>query len=258
MSITEDSLLVAFEMAQGISLALQTQKETKNIEKIEEYSVNGILHLDDTGRILLSNKTMEHLLMVAEHTLQNRNIWDVFKEITKEELEKFASGKEDTRSYLIKYKQKFLYFTLAKLDINRQGAGFLLSGIQREKTGEVVSKEIRRVNVRFEDISCISKEMRKCVEQARMYAISSAPVFLVGAIGIEMYEIAAAIHNSSVFQDFSFLAFSGRNFSRAIFLEHREMFDKIKKASIFIDGLEHLSKESQSFLLDILRRYPRH
>ncbi len=250
--ITEDSLRAAFDMAESMWAAIQTQKEYSGMEKIMDYSFHGVMRLDSFGRIELLNKTMDVWLDRDSARYIGKHIKEIFREISKRELEDFAAGAEDTRFYLIKYRNQLFNITLAKLNEADMKQGYILSCIRREKTDAQTAGEVIRGRVHFSDISAKSRSMKAFLGLAGRYAISDYPIYLEAPVGTESYDIACAIHNASPLQEYSFFSISSGHLESDMqsFFEKCERIRSGKKGTIHIGEIENLSKEKQDILVE--------
>lgn len=253
--VTEDSLGRALDTAQSLLTMMEAKKEVANIEKMMDYSLHGILHLDKHGCITMLNQTASTWFRKTEDEVQNLHIAKIFKEISEKELESFSLRKDETLFYLSKYQDSLFYITLAKLSGEDGEREYILSCIKRDR--EIVRTGTESVAaICFNDMAVCSDAMRYFVEEARRYAISEYPLYIQARCGSKVHEIANAIHNESSYQGNPFVSIpaSAMNADMYRFFGTDGYFKDMKKGTIHIADIEHLSKESQEIICGIWQK----
>lgn len=203
---TKDSLRQAFIVANKVGYASDLEKQNNaQLETLLDTSFNGLIKVDAKGSILAANRIMEDILKKTSNNLMGIYLPQVITEIEKDYFEEVLNGKREMYSTFIKVKQLSLMVMLAPIKVDNQINGAILSCHKVKQIQHAESDTIRDMYLHgyvaksnFDHIHRNSKEMKKNIEKAKMFARSENPVLIYGETGTEKEMFAQSIHNNSI------------------------------------------------------------
>lgn len=208
----EDSILDTIEEARILIKELRKEKERNEfVRATMDYSPNGLMFLDTDKNIIDCNQSIFSLVENSGAVLRGRKLSEVLPQcmpIQQEEIESLVvdihgqkllerwvpicSGTENQTGYMIvltpfsDYKKAELDYRKRKLE-QRQACGFTAKHT-------------------FRDIIGSSYKMKACLDEAELFAQSSAAVLLSGETGVGKELFAQSIHNAGLRKDGPFVA----------------------------------------------------
>lgn len=198
-----DTLLEAKHIAKEIRKVRQ-ENQYKNI--ILNYTMNGVLLVDDSGVIIDRNPMAKDILKSQTAHLKNQNIENLFSFI---DLEQFKSGPEKEISEVVKIEEEEILVQMVKMeeDFHKyNGMIVLLSKMNDILKAQVAYRKKKILSERkkgfhaknrFQDIIGQSVQLKECIEDARVFAASDASCLLYGETGVGKEIFAQSIHNDS-------------------------------------------------------------
>lgn len=210
---TIDSIKLALETARKMRYTAKVVKEYKTeFETIMDTSLQGIIKIDSCKKIVVANKAIETLLRKTNDRIIGFEIKDIIKELKNDYIDEILEGKRDIYSTSIIIFDNPIMITLLPLK-NEQDIYGAIATCFRLNVGEYEAVENRvlpfklySTKVNFSSITFDSKEMRYCIDLAKMYALSKNPVLIYGEVGTEKEIIAQCIHNNSAFKSGPFVS----------------------------------------------------
>lgn len=211
LSMTEESVRQAFEVAEQVDYAMnQEKKSAAQMETLLDYSYSGIIRLSKDGTVLAVNRMMEDMIRQQEEELKGKKIGDIVPEIDENIRQQvLKQGKE--RTLLLEWNGVSVFVVMAPVVYDGRVDGVILTCHRARKNppdsrekGAEKGKGLP-VMTRFEDILHHSDRMKECVELAKLYALSDQPVVLMGEPGTERRMLAECIHSSSAYRQGPFL-----------------------------------------------------
>lgn len=202
---TEESILDAVKRANGMIYAMESEKHNAaQFETVLDTSFSGIIKVNSEGRIIAVNHLIENLIGKNMEDVNGELLYDVFPQIEKIVIQDILTGEKENHSSSIEIRGKNWMFLAAPIQFDGQITGAILT---LHAFTEIVRKDYRTVNdmmygftakTHFQDIYTEDESMKRLLETAKEYALSESPVLIYGNTGTEYYQIAEAIHNSSI------------------------------------------------------------
>lgn len=222
LSTTEESLRNAFSMAETMEYAMDVERRTAaQLETLLDYSYNGVVHLDSTGRVTAMNLLAEELLGKTLEEMRGSRLLETVKELKEAELSQvLLDGRE--YSFFLERNGASMFAVLAPVLYEGKPDGAILTCRRMKKQKKEASSEQRRKGlreektgtralpplIRFDDIMQNSSSMQECIRLAKVYALSEQPVVIVGETGTEKRMLAESIHNGGLHRSGPFLEVS--------------------------------------------------
>lgn len=264
LSMTEDSLKNAFSMAESVAYAMDVEKKSAaQIETLLDYSFNGVIRLDGDGVVLGLNPQMEDMTGRSQKDVKGLLIQEIAPEIGEDVLRRvLREGKEYSLFLELNHTSIFAVLAPVMYDDRVDGAIITCHRMTRNFAGRRAEAEEPRegplpVLTRFEDILQESAPMQECVRLAKLYALSSQPVVLMGEAGTEVRLMAQSIHNNSPYGKGPFLDVPCDGLSDE---EQRETIFGDKGAAVQAGGgtllirdADHLTASNQYRLYQMIR-----
>lgn len=267
LSITEDSLRTAFAMAESLDFAMGAEKRSSaQLETLLDYSFNGVVNLDPSGRITAINPVMRDILELQGEKAAGQPLWQLFPDLDREKLSQILSGREESYSFFMKAGSTSGFAVLAPVRVGEEVTGAILTCHKirrqdREKKNGDQKKSPRPSGLiargTFGDISQKSGAMRECLHLARLYAPSEQPVLLIGETGTESRLLAESLHNGGLCSEGPFLALSCSGLSSE---EQEEMLFGSKGAlflaqggTLYLEDIDALSPKNQYGIAQLIR-----
>lgn len=264
LSTTEDSLRMAFAMAESMNYAMGVEKKNAaQMETLLDYSFSGVINLDGDGIITAVNPLMEDILDCKKEELAGKLITDVLEELGEQALKQVLYGGEEYSSF-INANHTSLFAVLAPVLIEDRVDGAILTchKMRRRQSVEVGAQKKKQAGAmtalgRFQDILQQSEAMRSCVHTAKLYALSEKPVVIIGEPGSESRLMAQSIHNAGLRNDGPFLAVSCYGLNAG---EQEELIFSDKGAAalvnggtLFIESVDRMTPGNQYRLIQLIR-----
>lgn len=264
LSITEDSLRSSFKAAEQLNYAMNIEKRNAaQMETLLDYSFNGIVKMDSCGTITASNLMIEEILNCNKQELVGKKITDVFEDMDREQMDRIFTKGEDTYSFFTKAGQTTLYAILAPVQIEGMVCGAILSchkikRIQQRREYSASDQDNRNVVWGdFSDICQISKQMKKCIKEAMLYAQSDQPVLILGEVGTEKRLIAQGIFHNSPRNNLPYLQINCGSIStdkqRETLFEDKGVLANLDGGTVFLENVQKLSYGCQCELAELIQ-----
>lgn len=204
LSITEDSMRNAFEMAERMAYAMGAEKRNAaQMETLLDSSFNGITRIDGEGRIRDINPIMEDILKKTKAEVQGKAASQVYRELDQESLRQVLAEGKESYSLFMQINRTSIFALVAPVVIDNRVDGAILTCHRMKKTRS--PEEEKRQHSRgltalgeFDDLIQESKAMQDCVRLAKLYALSEKPVLILGEAGTEKRLLAQSIHNAGL------------------------------------------------------------
>lgn len=202
LSITEDSMRNAFEMAERMAFAMRAEKRNAaQMETLLDYSFNGITRIDADGRIRDINPIMEDILKKTRAEVQGQAAGQVYRELNQESLRQVLNEGRDSYSLFMQINGTSMFALIAPVVIDDRVDGAILT-CHRMKKISAPKAEKRPHGLmalgEFDDLIQDSAAMQGCVRLSKLYAMSEKPVLILGEAGTEKRMLAQSIHNAGL------------------------------------------------------------
>lgn len=273
---TEESVLEALQIAERMSFATETEKETKaQFETVLDTAFHGIVKVDAEGKIITLNRLVENLIGKTAEEVEGLEFKEVFPWFEGEIFGDILSGKRENYSTSLQFQGKSWILLAASIRYDDQISGAIISLQRMEDFARSGKKEMQEVYLQgftaqktFRDIRTKNRRMQEILDKARKYALSDSPVMIYGEIGTEYAAVAEAIHNNSVRRTGPFVSVNvrGLEYSRqmeALFggepgeikaeINIKGAFTLASHGTVLINGIEHLNPRVQYMIYRIFR-----
>jgi len=244
---------------------------TEELDYLLDLSHDGILLMNDSGKILIGNKKFKEIFNLNE-SIENKFLHELLPEIN---FKKYYNDK--AQSDLINFKKK--YINLEKNDIihitnekriyiNFQEVTYI------KKLEQNLSQKLRQkghiARYTFDDIVYQSNAINKIIEMSKKIAKTDLTILITGESGTGKEVLAQAIHNYSSRHKQPFIAinsaaipenlleselfgYSSGSFTGASKKGKKGIFEKANNGTIFLDEIGDMPKHLQSKLLRVLQ-----
>lgn len=244
---------------------------TEELDYLLDLSHDGILLLNDQGKIIIGNKKFKEIFNLNE-TIEDKFLHELLPEIN---FRKHYNDK--TQSDLINFEKK--YINLEKKDIihitNERRIYFNFQEVTYiKKLEQNLSQKLRQkghiARYTFDDIVYQSNEIKKIIEMSKKIAKTDLTILITGESGTGKEVLAQAIHNFSSRCKQPFIAinsaaipenlleselfgYSSGSFTGASKKGKKGIFEKANNGTIFLDEIGDMPKHLQSKLLRVLQ-----
>lgn len=200
----EDSLRKALHVACKMVYTSQVEKENNaQFLTVLETVYNGVLKVDMEKDVTAANHAAAWILNRTEAAFIGRKIYEVMPELEESYLDKVLRGERELMTTTILIGRDSFMVSIAPIAYDSKITGAIIS-IHKIPTGSRKSHDLFGDNLLFGYLSMgdfckidtKSERMKKCIELARSYALSSAPVIIYGETGTEKEVFAQGIHNN--------------------------------------------------------------
>ena len=258
-----EAVLAALRMAKQIAYTLDmTRAYNARQQALLDYTVNGLVLLDQTGRIEQLNPPAEQMLRCTQGSPVGQSITQLASAVSPQVLQRVLTEHDEVYALRQRIGKTTLMLSLTPVSTPEGPSGAVLSiteGQQIELYSENASKDTARspaiARTTFATLPCRSARMQAVVEKARRFSGFAMPVFLSGEAGTEKEELAFCMYNASSLQDGDFVSFHCSSeppdaLYAALFGESR-LVHKLRGV-LYLDQIQALSPLAQSALAHFL------
>ena len=258
-----EAVLAALRMAKQISYTLEmTRSYNARQQALLDYTVNGLVLLDQTGRIKQLNPPAEQMLRCTQGSPVGQSITQLASAVSPQVLQRVLTDHEEVYALRQRIGKATLMLSLTPVSTPEGLSGAVLSiteGQQIALYSENARKDTARspaiARTTFASLPCRSARMQAVVEKARRFSGFAMPVFLSGEAGTEKEELAFCMYNASSLQDGDFVSFRCSSeppdaLYAALFGESR-LVHKLRGV-LYLDQVQALSPLAQSALAHFL------
>lgn len=268
LSVTEDSLRTAFGVAQSMDQAIQREKRSQaRMDILLDSKYTGTMSLDQEGRVTYLNGVMEELLNQKRDQVLGLEIYQLFREVDREQLQAVCLRKQASYSLLAGRKGRSLLCTFTPVVVDDRVDSILMScqPLRRRKEagaqkGESAGPGAVHPMCRFADLGD-SRSMERCIARASMYSRSGHALYLWGKESGLLLKTAAAIHNEGPRSQKGFVDL---DLEEMTFQEQRErlfsdqgLIAALEGGTLFLRGLESAAPQIQKSLFYLAQNHIR-
>lgn len=202
---TEDSLRSSLRQAKTLGYTFDAeQRNTARLQVLLDYSFNGILELDDQGKVLRVNDVACKILGRAREELVGRELASLMPPSDAELWSWALAKRQELYFSMLELAGVEVVANAAPVGGWSAAAGIVFSFYEMRKVErqearalqERYQKQRHVARGRFEDIACKSQEMKALVKLARTFAGTDLPVLIQGEPGCGKSLFAQSIHNA--------------------------------------------------------------
>ncbi len=258
------ALILAEQMCEVIDTKRRSSAEA---EAIVENNFNGILHIDNTCRIINANRVMQGILQKDQHELSGRTVTAVLPGFDTQVLQDTIEKGKETYSLMYRYNQTVYAVNIAPIRLAETICGAYLT-FQEGRTIRRLNSDLRRemlqkgfvANQHLEDVNYASAIMLENVTRARKAASHHVPILLSGPQGVERDFFARGIHNASMVAENPFVsvdctAYPPEKMDEYLFGREDpslSMVEAAQEGTLYLRNIDSLSLESQNKLISII------
>ncbi len=265
LSAGMDSLREGLRAARQVGFARDLEKDnTAEMRALLDSSFTAAVKLDASGRVAALNKAAESLLGWHRAQVSGQELTALLREITPEQMEQVLAGQRELFSVFLSVNGTQLAANLASVRAADGRVTGAIFSCQEMRALEEMSLHARREEYRsrartgctFDLLPAYSPALKQAYETARLYARSSAPVFLEGEPGLLQRRLAQAVHNAGSRRGEPFVCFDcAAQDGAALFGGLDGQGGACRAAhggTLFLDHVEALGPSGQSQLLQLI------
>lgn len=269
---TEESLLEALKTAQSTAFAIEREEQNRaQFETVLDTSFNGIIKINMEGNVIVINKLVEDLIGKDMKEVAGTPLEKLFPQIDMAQVRTLLNGESESYMTSVNIRSKSWALLMAPIQYDGLIAGAILS-LQKLANAVSLNKNDRNdmllngfvAQTTFQNVYTESKEMKKVLESAKMFALSDSPVLIYGQAGVEDYLMAESIHNNSNRKAGPYVSINVSGMDREKQMEELFYRGAINEAdgsflkgamlkanhgTLFIKGIEHLTLQVQQRIL---------
>lgn len=203
LSGTSESLNVALRSAESLYHMSEIEKHNyAQFSTVLDSSSNGIIKLSTNGHILIINRIMEDIAGQSSDELIGMSVEKAFPGIDSQYILRVLNGQSDNYSTLFSYQNQELVLIVEPIVVEQEITGAIMSFNRLRRVSaaddKLVSRQLSQGYIAynsFDNVSQNQKGLRKVIELAKLYALSSSPMLIQSLSGPELDMIAQGIHN---------------------------------------------------------------
>lgn len=211
---TKDSIRQAVRTAKNMNYAREIEKKhNAHMEALLDYSFSGIIKLNQDGVIITANRVIEEIFAKKTENIIGKNIQQVLGEIDFESIESVLKAEKESYSSFLRINHVAVVIMVVPIKVDHQIEGAILSCHKVQKLERMESHTLREMYLHgyvaksdFTQMLRKSKEMKKVIELAKLFAQTKNPVLIYGETGTEKELFAQSIHNNSVRKNAPFIS----------------------------------------------------
>ena len=271
---TFDSIREAIKSAESAIYAAQVeQRYVAQIETFLDNSPDGFIRINTIGVVTNTNHIMQEILQSRESDILGKELAKLIPGIDKAEIENVLDGKSEMYSSFIRIKGNSVVIMLTAVKVGEMIDSAILSCHLVKKKEKIEAERIQEMylngyvaHVEFSSLDGRDKEMKECVEQAKIYSQSSNPILIVGETGSETTEFAEAVHNNSVRKSGPFVRVNCSSMNEeqqekvffGVKTENRKNMEKMgavikaNHGTLLVEEIENLTMSLQRRLFDMI------
>lgn len=268
LNAKEDSMRNALNVARKVVYTSQIEKENQaQFVTVLDTVYNGVIRVDTNKIIRNVNHAAELILEQNEKHLIGKQVHKVLKDLEDDYLECILNGERDVLNTCSAIGEHNYMISIAPICVDSRIIGSIISinklqHIAHNKQNELKDKFLSGYSTDsgFHKIYTKNDKMKRCIELARIYALSKSPIIIYGETGTEKELFAQGIHNASMHKNSPYITVncSGMTEEQQIQLlfgdaERQGAFEQAESGTLVIRDIDELCPRCQYRLLRILR-----
>ncbi|WP_052400672.1 sigma 54-interacting transcriptional regulator [Oceanobacillus jeddahense] len=273
LSISERSIKRTLILADKVARdRIRIKKEAESLDAVINASEEGILFLNEEGKIEACNQAIERIFNVKIKDLRNKSPEDL---------------KNDELGKLLKNQKIYMEkgnFTLGNINIsyepvilNKERIGIVIT-VREVSQVQKLETKIRRdlhkkgllARFTFSDITHQSEQMKSVIQLANEYAVTDSTILIIGESGTGKELLTQSIHNASNRKERPFVAvncaalpenlleselfgYTEGAFTGANKGGRQGVFELAHEGTIFLDEIGEIPSHIQTRLLRVLQ-----
>lgn len=270
--VDAEAILEALDMAAGMAQAVDFERRHNDeFRTLLDYSLNGMIKIDNAGTIELVNRYVETLLDETETGLRGKSITAFFPAISPDTLARVFAESEEA-FVRARIKNDIIALNIIPIHgVREQQRGALIVLPDSARIQRLQSK-IPRAAYSLDYIATntfalfpnVSQAFEQVKERARRIGAFETAVHISGPFGTEKLKLAQAIHNESEFSSGPFVHVvcdtlsANSDMSDYIFGsrdgggERQSMVDLAMGGTLFLDKISSLNHNAQHMLYALI------
>ena len=270
-----ESIWHAITEAKRVAHISRREKErSQRLSVIVNQSFDGIVALDEAGRVTLFNAAAERLLKVPLARAMGSPLDQL---IADPRLRSIIEGPGRASTEVVQHDGRFLAVNTAPIQVEGGRSGTLITVQDATRIQHLETKIRQQIHFRglvakhrFEDILGSSARIRQVVQTAKDFSGVDSNILIVGETGTGKELFAQSIHNHSDRHEGPFVAFNCAALSESL-LESElfgyasgaftgaardgksGLFELAHRGTIFLDEISEISPHLQALLLRVLQ-----
>ncbi|HBM76458.1 MAG TPA: sigma-54-dependent Fis family transcriptional regulator [Clostridiaceae bacterium] len=265
------------EAIRTIDLLREERIKAEIYRTITKSSKEGIIYVDKDGIIRVDNKIAQD--MAQGNALCHIKLEDAFPFLEINFHKAMESGKEVSNEIYTLMNNTMISASFLPVAIGKEVSGVVINLTYITRVQELESQIRRKLSEKglrakynFNDIIYKSDVMKKTIEKAKLYALSSSNIIIVGETGTGKEIFAQSIHNSSLRKNGPFVAVNcaalPENLLESELFGYVEgaftgtkkggkmgLFEQAHNGTIFLDEISEITPALQSKLLRVLQEH---
>jgi PAS domain S-box-containing protein len=247
-------------------------EKAKRVHAIIEYANEGIISIDEDGKIRNFNPRAEEIFSKKEYQIIDKNINEILPELN---LKEYMSQHHNKLSKIWNFKGKEIVGNIIPIFIENKSKGLVITVQETDNIRKVEEKIRKKLYLKgytaentFSNIIGESQVILEKIEEAKDYAQVKLPLLILGETGTGKELFAQAVHNYSSRSNRPFVAFNCAALPEDLL--ESELFGYVKGAftgadnkgkaglfeqahggTLFLDEIGEISKSIQSRLLRV-------
>jgi PAS domain S-box-containing protein len=273
----EDSIREAFRIAEKVAYAIDLEKKnTAEFKTILDYSFDGIIKLNNKGKIVILNYLAEKILRKSSEELLGKHITEIIDTLDGNIIERVLNEGKALYSTLLHKENLALVSNIAPIIIDNKIEGAMVSFQEFTKIEELEA-EIRKelyakgyvAKSTFKHIAGETSDMNRNIELAKLYAKYDLPVLITGESGTGKKMFAQSIHNESLRKNNPYVVINcasmppdqlekklygylESNYMHSSSIIRKGLFEVAHTGTIFLEHISELDSYGQANLLRVL------
>lgn len=265
LDATEDSIRLAFQVARKVLYTQQVEKENHaQLFTVLDTVYNGVLRVDTDKIVTTANHAAELFLNETIKHMIGKPLKKLLPDLEDEYIDKILQGRREVLNTSIRMNRENFMISIAPIAVDRQihGAIITITRLQAAYRENIQDNFFSGylTDGDFGKIETKNEIMKRCIELARMYALSSSPVIIYGETGTEKELFAQGIHNNSAQKNSHYITVNCSGMTEqqqlAILFGNEEKTGALERAALgtlVIRDIDELCLRCQYRLLRILR-----
>ncbi len=272
-----ESFYRTLEMAVVLVENIRRQREYwSTLEGVMDYSFEGMLLLNQEGRVRYYNSAVKKLMDAENGELMGREVWELFPELDPEQVRRVLEQGENIYGSLLRIREHIVLVNMNPYKRDGEIQGAIVHLNQKEQVENLESQiktEIyakgRVARYHFPDIQGESEAIEECRYKAKQFAKHHANILILGESGTGKELFAQSIHNYSMRKEQPFVAINcgslpmslleselfgyvGGAFTGASRQGKKGLIEQADKGTIFLDEISEMDLQGQVRLLRVL------
>ena len=273
LSMGEESMGNALRMADQMCYAIDLEKRSRSeIDTMLNTTFTGILRSDMSGAVRRVNRACYNLLEKTPGEIVGRKVTDILPNLEASILQEVLVEGREVQAAVVNVNQKATLVNIVPVWIDGEMDGALFTFQEGKRLIEMDSRlryELHRrgyvARYTFHSLVANGKPMKDLVSLCRRISQYSAPVLLLGEMGVGKGIMAQCIHNESLRRSRAYVpldcsAWPGEALDNMLFGNYTirkdsapTMAEQAKDGTLYLSHVEALPPDTQYKLLNLIR-----